>query len=101
VSSKIFKIRSEVWIYPSSFAAWHFASIPKKETKIINQIFGGLKRGWGSLPVEVSLGKIKWKTSIFPDKRSETYILPLKSEVRRKEKIFDKDIINFSVEILV
>lgn len=98
---KIFKIKSEVWIYPSSFAAWHFVSVPKKETKIISDRFKGLNRGWGSLPVEVSLGKTKWRTSIFPDKRSETYLLPLKSEVRRKEKIFDKDIINFSIKILV
>lgn len=80
-------------------AAWHFVNIPKKESKKIKETFGARVRGWGSLPVEVTLGKTRWKTSIFPDKKSETYLLPLKASVRKKEGIYEGKLITFAIEI--
>ena len=59
-----------------------------------------IKRGWGSVRVKVTLGKTKWDTSIFPDKKSGTYLLPIKAEVRIKEHVFAKEIHQFSIEIL-
>jgi hypothetical protein len=49
--------------------------------------------------VQVTLGKTSWKTSIFPDKKSGTYLLPLKVDVRRKEEITHGDSVNFSIQI--
>ena len=86
-----FKFSAKVWIYPGMKGAWHFLSVPKKESAQIKKIFGALAGGWGSLPVDATIGKTNWKTSIFPDKKSATYILPLKSEVRKKEKIAEGD----------
>jgi hypothetical protein len=82
----MYKVKAKVWLYPG-MAGWQFATIPKKESKIINQTYGALKKGWGSLPVNVTIGKTKWKTSIFPDKKTSSYLLPLKAEVRKKENI--------------
>jgi len=87
-----------VWIYPG-IAGWHFTNIPKKQSEVITARFGAKKRGWGSLPVEVTLGKTKWRTSIFPDKKSGMYLLPLKAEVRKKENIKNRDSISFSIVI--
>lgn len=56
--------------------------------------------GWGSLPVNVSLGKSRWKTSIFPDKKI-FYLLPIKSQIRKAEKINDGDLINLEIEIII
>ncbi|WP_320159276.1 DUF1905 domain-containing protein [Acinetobacter bereziniae] len=42
-----------------------------------------------------------WKTSIFPDKQSEGYLLPLKAEIRNKEKIYLGDRILFSIALSV
>ena len=95
-----FKIKAEVWLYPGK-AGWHFITIPKKQSDDILAIFGSLKRGWGSLPVKVTLGKSVWQTSIFPHKKSGGYLLPLKSDVRKKEKIVDGDVIQLSLVILV
>jgi hypothetical protein len=81
------KISANVWLYPGESAQWHFVTIPKKETTLINTQYGSLKRGWGSLPVEVTIGTTMWNTSIFPDKKSGTFILPLKAQIRRKEGI--------------
>jgi hypothetical protein len=98
--SKKYKLKSEVWLYPG-MAGWHFISVSKKEAGEIKKKFGAKKRGWGSLPVVVTLGKTTWKTSIFPDKRSETYLLPLKAEVRIKEEIISGDKVTFSLDIRV
>ncbi len=74
-------------------------SIPRKDGEDIKKHFGKKQRGWGSLPVVVTLGKTSWKTSIFPDKKSGTYLLPLKAEIRKKEEIFSGDKVSFSIEI--
>ena len=95
-----FTLHASVWVY-TGMAAWRFLTIPKKESKEITERFGAKKQGWGSLPVRVTIGKTKWTTSIFPDKKTETYLLPLKRDIRKKENITDEDTISFSIEIRV
>lgn len=95
-----YKIKSEVWLYPG-MAGWHFVSVPKKESAEIKKNFSSVKRGWGSLPVSVTIGKTEWNTSIFPDKKTETYLLPVKASVRKKEGIFAGDNTVLIIKILV
>ncbi|MEK7564412.1 MAG: DUF1905 domain-containing protein [Patescibacteria group bacterium] len=95
---KVYKFRSKVWLYPG-MAGWHFAGVPKKESEEIKK-GSKVKAGFGSIPVMVTIGKTKWKTSIFPDKRSGTYLLPLKALVRKKEEIFSEDTISFSLGLI-
>lgn len=78
---------------------WYFVGVPKKESEEINKV-SKVKAGFGSIPVMVTVGKTKWKTSIFPDKRSGTYLLPLKAEVRKKENIFSEDTISLTLELI-
>ena len=85
-----YKFTSEVWLYPG-MAGWHFISLPKNQSEAIKKKFGANARGWGSLRVSVTIGKTTWKTSIFPDKKSGTYLLPLKADVRKKEGIFPRE----------
>lgn len=80
-------------------SGWCFVGVPKKESEKIKNGYKN-KKGFGSVPVNVTIGKTKWKTSIFPDKRSGTYLLPLKSEVRKKESIFVDDIVSLILEII-
>src|SRR5688572_28510801 len=80
-----YRMDSEVLLYPS-IAGWHFLSLPQKQSEEIKKTFAPLKRGWGSLPVHVTIGTTHWSTSIFPDKKSGTYLLPLKADVRKKDK---------------
>ncbi len=96
----MFKVKSKVWLYPG-MAGWQFITIPKNHSKKISQTYSEMKRGWGSLPVMVTVGKTKWKTSIFPDKKTSTYLLPLKAEVRKKEKISLGDTISLTLEIKI
>ncbi len=97
----LYKLKSEVWLYPGESANWHFISVPKRESEEIKKNFAKNQRGWGSLPVMVTIGKTSWKTSIFPDKKSGTFLLPLKADVRKKEGIYKGDKISFTLEIRV
>ena len=67
----------------------------------IKEKFGAKPRGFGSIPVHVTVGKTSWETSIFPDKKSATYVLPLKAAIRKKEGIYAEDMITFTIEIRV
>lgn len=95
---KTYSTKAKVWLYPGN-APWHFVTLPIRIARDIDDYFYEWKRGWGSLPVIVKLGKTSWKTSIFTDKQSASYILPLKADVRKKEGIKDGDTISFSLEL--
>jgi len=56
-------------------------------------------KGWGSLPAVVTIGRTNWKTSIFPDKKSKGYLLPIKEEVRRRESVKANAVVNTKVQI--
>jgi hypothetical protein len=94
-----YKLRAKVWLYPGHQAAWHFVTLPKNESGEIKKTFGAKAKGWRSLPVKVTIGKTSWNTSIFPDTKSNAYLLPLKADVRKKEKIAQGDEIAFQIEI--
>ena len=95
---KVYKIKAKVWLYPGP-AAWYFVTLPKKTSEEIDFFFAHIKGGWGSVKVNVTVGKTSWKTSIFPDKKQDSFILPLKKEVRTKESIKEGNKINISLEI--
>lgn len=80
-------------------AAWHFVNVDKKQSAEIKEKYGKVKRGFGSIRVRVTLGKTIWDTSIFPDKQSGTYLLPLKLSVRKAEGIETGDMISFTISV--
>jgi len=92
------KMKGEMWIWPGD-AAWHFITLPKKEALEIKKKFSHVKRGWGSIPIEVIVGSLRWNTSIFPDKESGGYLFPVKKEIRRNEKINAGDMVRFTLII--
>ncbi len=96
-----YTLTTKIWMYSGEKASWHFLTIPKKESLEIANTFHAFKKGWGSLPVEVKIGRTTWKTSIFPDRKSGTFLLPVKASVRRAEGIFEGDIVAYAIKILV
>ena len=46
-----------------------------------------LRSGFGSVRVKARIGKTHWDTSVFPDKASKSYLLPVKASVRKAEKL--------------
>jgi hypothetical protein len=91
---------AKVWLYPSDTASWHFVTLPKELGAQIKELFGKNAKGFGSLPVEVKIRKTIWQTSIFADKYSGSYILPLKAKVRKAEEVEVGDTIAFTIKLL-
>ncbi len=95
---KTYKIRVTVWLYPG-VAGWHFVTLPKKQAHEIRKNFGVRKRGWGSIPITATIHNTSWNTSIFPDKKTDSYLLPLKAQVRKKEKIYANQTITLTITL--
>ena len=72
-------------------ASWHFIYLPEEMSHDVKRWCGDLKGGWGSIKVEATIGSTTWKTSIFPSKQLDTYLLPLKAPVRKAEGVGDGD----------
>jgi hypothetical protein len=81
-----FSFVAEVWEHEAP-AAWHFVSLPEAIADEIEATYGDQARGFGSFRVEVTIGKTRWSTSIFPDRKRGTYVLPLKKQVRDAERL--------------
>ena len=95
-----YAITGNVWLYQGA-GAWHFVTVPKKISDEIKVRYRDLIRGWGSLRVKVTVGRTHWATSIFFDKESDCYILPLKASVRKAEGIVIDENISFILELVV
>lgn len=91
-------MKTALWLYPGK-AGWTFLTLPAKESAIIKERFRGHARGWGSLPVSVTIGNTQWETSIFPDKKTHAFLLPVKAEVRKKEGVEIGKMITYTIEV--
>jgi hypothetical protein len=96
--TKTYTVLAKVWLYPGK-AGWHFVSIPPNTTQDIDFYFGHAKKGWSSLPVTITVGATTWTTSIFADKKTGTYLLPVKADVRKAEGINVADEISVQLEL--
>lgn len=97
-SNKVSEAARELQSNSTRASAWFFVRIEKETAEIIKDNFGMYAAGWGSLPVNVTLGNSTWKTSIFPDKG--TYLLPIKSQIRKAENISEGGDLNIKLEII-
>lgn len=96
---KKYSFESELWLYPSESAAWCFATVPQDiSAKIKSSV--KLKRGFGSIKVRATLAKQVWETSIFPNSKDGTYLLPVKKQIRQKTDLSIGDIVKISLEII-
>ena len=95
-----YETTSEVILWSGDKAAWHFAVIDEKISAEIKEKHAPKTRGFGSIKVRATVGDTVWQTSIFPDKKSETYMLPIKAKVRDAEGIRAGDSIKLGLEIM-
>jgi hypothetical protein len=94
-----YQFKAKVWEYQGT-GTWHFVTLPQEMGAEIKQLFGLPRHGWGSIPVEVTIGISTWKTSIFPDKESGSYLLPIKSVVRKAEGMTKGDEVMVLIRVL-
>jgi Domain of unknown function (DUF1905) len=97
------EFKATTWLWSGGKASWTFVTLPAKaaaEVTLFSQRPSGHKRpGWGSVPVQVRVGQTEWTTSLFPDKKNNSYLLPLKATVRQAEGIETGQTIRVAISI--
>jgi len=97
----VIRVTSLVWIWKGGEGSgrWYLVTVPEEESDEIRAEAFGNPRGFGSVRVEAKIGKVSWRTSVFP-LNSGGYLLPLKAEVRRKANIGAGDQVTIELELL-
>lgn len=82
-------------------AAWHFVTLPADVADEIHARAAGAHAPFGRLAVRATLGATTWETSIFRDTRRDSYVLPVKAAIRRRERVGDGDRVRVTLEVAV
>jgi len=94
----IFEFTARLWRYPGA-DGWHFGSLPPGISADITEVSAGIRRGFGSVRVAVTIGATSWRTSIFPDSKTGAYLLPVKKAVRAAEHLETGDEVKAQLKI--
>jgi hypothetical protein len=73
-------------------------TVPPKLSDDLREQSAGPRAGFESIRVEVTIGKSTWRTSVFPDKESSCYVLPVEATTRKVEGIEAGDTTDVSVD---
>jgi len=85
---------AELWLWDARRTdAWTFVSLPIDVADEILDLAAPFTRGFGSVRVEVAVGRTVWRTSIFPSSSAGTYVLPIKRAVRQAEGLTVGDLV--------
>lgn len=90
---------AELWLHTGD-AAWHFLTVPHDVSDDIEARTEEDRRGFGSARVRVTVGRTTWSTSVFPDTKRGTYVLPFKKDVRRAEGVGVGDTVSVRLELV-
>ena len=90
-----YEFSAKVYHYSTSadMIGWTIVSLPKEISIEIRDNFKQLEQGWGRMKITVKIGNSEWQTAIWFDTKQDTYLLPFKAAIRKKEHIvLDKDV---------
>ena len=89
---------TDLWLAEAN-AAWHFVTLPMDVADLIAEE-SPPGPGFGSVRVQVTVGGTTWQTSLFPDGKAKSYVLPVKKDVRRRERLAAGDDVAVTLELL-
>ena len=98
-----FSFSAPCWRWQSTATAWYFITLPEEQSEEIKFFSGynSVRRSWGAVRAQATIGETTWQTSIFPQFKTKIYILPVKEEVRKKEKIIVDKVVEVRLKIEV
>ena len=85
-----FESGGELWQYEGA-GGWHFVTIPDELVEEVRELSEGSRKPFGSSPVEATIGSSIWTTSIFADRKRDSFLLPVKAGVRDAENLLAGD----------
>jgi hypothetical protein len=88
----------KIWI--NDEGRMHFMSVPEEISGEIHAHALLVRRGFGSVRVQVTLDDVTWRTSVFPSKSSGGYFLPVKIDVIRKTGIAAGEEVTVGLELI-
>ncbi len=91
---------AQLWVIDRP-GGWHFITIPDEISREIRSIYSEVRPGVSSISSTISVGRTNWKTSIFYDNTFKAYLLPIKGEVRKKEKLSIGDTIEVKLKLII
>lgn len=94
-----YSFEAELWIYPAK-VQWYFITLPIDASDEI-KFFHKTRNGFGSVRVSITIGSSTWKTSGFPSKEANSFIVPIKKDVRNKEGLAAGDLIAVEIHLAV
>lgn len=78
-----YNFKGEIWQHASP-SGWYFICLPKKISKEIRENLSWQEEGWGRMKAIAVINSLKWDTAIWFDTKQDTYVLPIKAEIRKK-----------------
>lgn len=93
------EFEAEIWKYEGP-GGWHFVTLPGDVGFQIKAENAGRAPGWGMVKVRATVKGISVETSVFPDKKSGSYLLPLKASMRKAAKLAAGDAIRIRLQII-
>lgn len=91
------EISGPIWFWKGP-APHYFVTVPEKESDELRDILRSVTYGWGMIPVVARIGKTEWTTSLFP--KDGLYIVPIRANVRKAEKIQEGDVVTVRLEVI-
>jgi Domain of unknown function (DUF1905) len=92
-----FKFTAPLWLY-SGKGAWHFVTLPKDAADEI-KFFNASAKGFMPISVTAQINDTVWKSSIFPDSKSGSYLMAIKADVRKTENLKAGDDVTLTVKV--
>lgn len=95
----------EIWHSPENGSAGGYVRIAGEAADAIRvaaitgQWMNGGKRHFGSAKVTSTIGATTWANSVFPEKGSESWFMPIKLAVRKAEGLSEGDRVAITVEL--
>ena len=90
---------AELFLWQGDATSWTFLRLPVDLADAIRDEQPQPRRGFGSVKVNATIGTSQWSTSVFPEKESGSYLLPVKKQIRAAEHVDHGDRVTVSLEI--
>jgi len=77
---------------------WHFVTLPLDAAEQVEDA-APLRAGFGSVRVTATVGGSTWQTSVFPDTKTGSFVLPVKRQVRDAEDLVEDDDVAVTLDV--
>ncbi|WP_448006070.1 DUF1905 domain-containing protein [Agromyces bauzanensis] len=93
-----FRFTAPLWEWDAQ-GGWFFVTLPEEAASDIREV-PRMPRGFGSVRVRATVGSTTWSTSVFPDSKLGSYVLPVKKAVRTAEGLERGDDVGVQLEVM-